>query len=312
MPKKIIDTKTITRAEWLEYRKQGIGGSDAATVVGLNPYSSKLELWADKVGIMPEKADNEAMRIGRDLEDYVAKRFCEATGKKVKRANAMFAHDEYDFIRADVDRVVVGENAGLECKTTSVWNKSDFGEGEIPLHWLCQCRHYMNVMKFERMYLAVLVLGKGFYHYEIDRDDEEGQALLGAEIDFWNDHVKANVRPAPDGSESAARAMKAITPEYDVDTTFLFGADDLIERREDIQAQIKGLQAQEEALKQQVICLLGAHDNALTERYRVLYGETSRSSIDSKALKADYPELYEKYSKESKTRTLRISDRKDI
>lgn len=160
MPRKLVKTTDITREEWLEYRRTGLGGSDAAVVMGLTPYRSKIELWADKTGRMPETEDNEAMRTGRDLEQYVAERFCEAAGKKVRRRNYIFQHDEYDFITANVDREIIGENAGLECKTTSAFAKADFDSGEIPLYYYCQCCHYMNVMGYDRMYLAVLIGGQ--------------------------------------------------------------------------------------------------------------------------------------------------------
>ena len=189
MPRVLAKTDKTSREEWLELRKKSIGGSDASTVCGLNPYSSLIELWADKTGRIPPKEDSEAMRIGRDLEEYVAKRFCDATGKKVRRRNAMFQHDKYDFITANVDREIVGENAGLECKTTSVMNKSDFEGGQIPLNYLCQCRHYMNVMGYEKMYLAVLVMGRAFYWYEIPYDKSEGDTLLSMEIDFWEENA---------------------------------------------------------------------------------------------------------------------------
>ena len=69
------------RDQWLELRRRGLGGSDAATVVNLNPYSSRLALYADKLGLIPDRDDNEAMRQGRDLEAYVAERWCERPGK---------------------------------------------------------------------------------------------------------------------------------------------------------------------------------------------------------------------------------------
>ena len=73
MSKVIVNTNGLSREEWLAYRRKGLGGSDASTVCGLNPYSCKLTLWADKTGRLPEKEDTEAMRTGRDLEDYVSK-----------------------------------------------------------------------------------------------------------------------------------------------------------------------------------------------------------------------------------------------
>ena len=72
--RKLVSTKDMPREQWLEYRRKSIGGSEAATIAGLNRYSSLYALWADKMGLLPEKEDNEQMRQGRDFENYVAQR----------------------------------------------------------------------------------------------------------------------------------------------------------------------------------------------------------------------------------------------
>lgn len=89
----IAKTKNMEKQEWLMLRKNGIGGSEAGAVCGLNPYVSPLEVYVSKTceGTCEEIPDNEAMREGRDFEDYVAKRFMEASGLKVRRANIMYA-----------------------------------------------------------------------------------------------------------------------------------------------------------------------------------------------------------------------------
>ena len=110
----IISTKDMTHEEWLQARKSGIGGSDAGAICGLNPYTSPLAVYQDKVSQAVEEKDNEAMRQGRDLEDYVARRFMEETGKKVRRANVIYKSTENPFMFANVDRLIVGEDAGLE------------------------------------------------------------------------------------------------------------------------------------------------------------------------------------------------------
>ena len=110
--KKLIATAGLEHEKWLLYRKQGIGGSDAGAVCGLNPYRTAIQVYYDKTSDEVEVIDNEAMRQGRELEEYVARRFCEASGKKVRRANAMFYDENHPLRLADVDRMVVGENAG--------------------------------------------------------------------------------------------------------------------------------------------------------------------------------------------------------
>lgn len=117
--KRLVDVTNISHEEWLKYRKMGITGTDTGAIVGMNPYKSALQVFVDKTTDNIEVFDNEAMKQGRDLEEYVAQRFCHATGKKVRRANAIFSSDEYPWMLADFDRLVAGEKTGLECKTVS-------------------------------------------------------------------------------------------------------------------------------------------------------------------------------------------------
>lgn len=164
--------KTSGREDWLEVRRQGVGGSDAAAIIGCNDYSSPYTVWLDKTGRLPEKEPTEAMRQGTDLEDYVAKRFAEKTGKKVRRKNDTLRNPKYPFALANVDRWVVGENAGLECKTANTLNYAKFRDGEFPANYYVQCMHYMAVTGADRWYLAVLVFGREFIVFELERDEE--------------------------------------------------------------------------------------------------------------------------------------------
>lgn len=181
-----LSTRTMSRPDWLAQRRKSIGGSDAAGIVGLSQYATPYTVWADKTGRLPEQEDNEAMRQGRDLEEYVANRWTEATGKTVRRSNAILYNSLYPFAHADIDRTVVGENAGLECKTTSTLNLRQFKNVEFPEKYYAQCVHYMAVTGAARWYLAVLVYGRGFFTFTLERDQAEIDALMGAERDFWN------------------------------------------------------------------------------------------------------------------------------
>lgn len=106
---KIVDVTKISHDEWLDTRRTGIGGSDSSTIVGLNPYNSPYALYLDKIGDCAEKPDNEAMRQGRDFEQYVADRWMEATGKKCRRNNFMWRSTRWPYMLADIDREIVGE-----------------------------------------------------------------------------------------------------------------------------------------------------------------------------------------------------------
>jgi len=167
-----------THEEWLEGRLKGIGGSDAGAILGLNEYKSAYTLWCEKTGRISNNIDNEAMRLGRDLEDYVAKRFEEATGKKVRRSGFSYQSKEYPFMLANVDRLIVGEDAGLECKTANMLTKTKYDKGDIPANYYAQCMHYMAVTGLSKWYIAILVMNKGFYFFEVLRDDEEINTLI--------------------------------------------------------------------------------------------------------------------------------------
>lgn len=302
-----VCTAEISREEWLEHRQTGIGGSDAATVVGLNPWGSPYALFCDKTGALPPKEDNEAMRQGRDLEQYVAARWCERTGKRCQRDNHMWRSTRWPWMLADIDRAVLGENAGLECKTTSVHNRSDFEGGEIPLHYYVQCQHYMAVLGFDRMYLAVLVLNRGFYDFVIERDDAEIERLAAAEGAFWQ-HVLAGDPPPIDGSEATQDAIRRMHPretqglvldlpravDTDLDTL-----DALIASRKEIDEQIT-------LLKSDVMARMGDAPLAVTPTRKCTWATRTRQTVDSKRLKAEHPEIYRQYVKTTASRVLTV------
>lgn len=117
--KRLVSTIGLPKEEWLKYRKQGICGSDAGAIAGMNPYVSAFSVYQDKIAEeIKEIPDNEAMKQGRDLEEYVAKRFTEETGMRVKRANYIFQNEKYNWMLADFDRLIVGQKAGLECQNS--------------------------------------------------------------------------------------------------------------------------------------------------------------------------------------------------
>lgn len=308
----VVNVTTITREQWLEYRRSGIGGSDASTIVGLNPYSSPYYLFCDKMGALPEKEDNEAMRQGRDLEQYVANRWTERTGKRVKRNNTMWRSTVWPWMLADIDREVVGENAGLECKTTSVYNKHDFAGGEIPLTYYVQCQHYMAVMGFDRMYLAVLVLNRGFYDFVIERDEEEISSLAAAEGKFW-DRLQREEPPELDGSDATMTALKQLYPEEDSGLELTLPSDTASELKQfqHIQEAITDLQNERDAIKARTMARMGEAALAVAQDMTCSWVTRRRTSVDTAALKKEFPEIYRKYLKTTEYRVFSVRDRKE-
>ena len=309
---KKISTLKMTREEWLEHRRHSIGGSDAATIVGLNPYSSRYELWADKLGKIPPKEENEAMRIGHDLEEYVAQRFCEATGKRVRRENSILTNTDIPFAHANVDRIVIGEKAGLECKTTSVLNLKRFAGGEYPPNYYVQCQHYMMVTGYKVWYLAVLVLGREFLWFEVKRCDEDIEALRAAEQDFW-ELVEKQEAPAVDGTDSCGDTLDKLYPDSDPDVDIdLTAVSDALRQRSELCRQIKALEEQKKACENSVKDYMETAERGLCDGFKVSWKSQQRIAFDSKQLQADHPEIdLSKYCKTTSSRIMRITEVKD-
>lgn len=304
--KKLISTRNIDKESWLKYRKQGIGGSDAGAVCGLNPYRTAIQVYYDKTSDLIEDVDNEAMRQGRELEEYVARRFCEASGKKVRRANAMFYDEKNSFMLADVDRMIVGENAGLECKTASPYSEEKWRDDKIPLSYQLQCYHYMSVCNADAWYIAVLIYGRDFKYYKIERDDEVIENLICIEKEFWNEYVLKQVIPDPDGSKTADAAIAERFKESKSITIPLTGFDERLERRQELLSLLEKIETEKRQIDQELKLYLGHAEIAENESYRVSWKNISRSSIDEKRLKAEQPEIYEKYRRETTSRRFTV------
>lgn len=305
--KKLISTLGLPREEWLRFRKKGIGGSDAGAVCGVNPYISPLQVFADKTSEEISVYDNEAMRQGRDMEDYVARRFMEATGKKVRRANAMFQDERYPFMLADVDRLIVGERAGLECKTVNLYCAEQWKDGQIPEHYRLQCYHYMAVLDLDCYYIAALLFGKEFVYQKIERDEEMIHDLQMVEKDFWYNHVLPGIPPAPDGSEAANEWIRDRFPEARSGSRIpLYGFDEKLKRRQEVSELMEKLKREKEQIEQEVKLYLGDAEEAENSLYRVTWKNTESSRFDTNGLKKEHPDMYEKYCRRSVCRRLLV------
>lgn len=305
MPRKLANIKNLSHSEWLELRKRGIGGSDAGTILNMNIYSGLLTLYANKVGMSSEKEDNEAMRLGRDLEQYVADRFMEASGKKVVNDNFFYVDDEYDFMFANVDRRVVGENAGFEAKTMGGFNGYNVEAGEIPSHYYCQCQHYCSVMNWDCVYIGILVLQRGFWWHRINRDDDFIRQMREAEVEFWTKYVEPRVMPAPEG-EADLDTLKELYPTATPDSEiFVPGLDSLIEDYIAAAELAKEYEEKKTAIQGLICSKLGTAEVGIGENYGCSWKSQSKTSVDAKKLEAEYPEVYAQVKKVSEYRVFR-------
>lgn len=297
--------------EWLQIRKQYIGGSDAGAIIGLNPYSSAFAVWAEKTGTLPGFEGNITTKVGAYLETLVARLFEEETGKRVRRCNFTLVNEDYPWACANIDRAVVGEDAILEIKTTNSYvNVKKFRSGEYPEQWYAQMTHYLAVTGAKRAYLAVLSECRDFRIFTLDRDEEEIKALMEAECSFWLKYVETRKAPPADGSGSTSEAIKQIFNVESGDTVELPGMDSIFQQRALIQKQIKQLKEQQDELDNQVKVAMGSASKAICGMYSVSWKLQDTGGLDRDRIRKDYPGIdFSKYAK-SQTRVFRVTEKR--
>lgn len=302
-----IPTAKMGRSDWLRLRKTGIGGSDAGALCGLNSYSSPMKVFYDKTADNIEETNSEAIRIGHDLEDYVAKRFTEATGLKVRRSNYMYRSVEHPFMIADVDRLVIGEDAGLECKTASAYNADKWKDGNIPLHYIMQCYHYMAVLNKKTWYIAAIILGREFTYRKLVWDDDLIAGLIEAEKNFWCGHIITGMLPDPDGSKICDEVINRYFHAADKSEPLkLSGFDEKLDHREKIAAKIEKLQEEQKQIEQEVKIFMKDYEHAVSEKYHITWSNVCSSRLDTKRIKEEHPEIYRNYMQISSYRRFQV------
>lgn len=305
----ITKRSTANHEEWVQLRHKYIGGSDAAAVVGMNPFVSPYALWAEKTDRLPGFEGNLATEVGTYLEEFVAQKFAEETGKKVRKCNLSWFNDDYPWAIANIDRDIVGEDAGLEIKTTSELNLKKFKGGEYPGNYYCQCMHYMAVTGKQRWYLAVLIGNREFKWFTIDRDEEEIKALMAAEEAFKK-LVDSDTPPDADGTSSTTDTLTALYP-YSTNDTIGIGSfekdlDDYFRLKE----QLDHIASTIDGIANRIKAHLQECERGEGEKYKVSWKTQTRSTFDSKKFIADHPQLdVSKYFKTSNTRPFRVTEK---
>lgn len=302
---RLVDTKDLSRSEWLEVRKSGIGGSDAAAAIGLNPYMSQLELWLIKTGRdttlpRPDADDTtEPVYWGTLLEPIVAASYTKQTGNRVRRINAVLRHPSIPFMLANIDREVIGVPGVqiLECKTAGEFGARLWREG-VPEYVLVQVQHQLAVTGKKAADVAVLICGQKLEVHRIERDDELIARLIPLEAAFWR-YVETDTPPPADGSESADRALRCLYPgsggtvDFTDDRRLSSVFADLVAVRADIEQR----ETQEALLKQTIQQAMGEADRAMFETGSVSFRRSrDGASVDLKRLLADHPDFATRYS----------------
>jgi len=299
--------------EAVEARKNYIGGSDAAAILGISRYKTPLQVWAIKTGqvVPPDISDKVAVKLGNKLEQAVAEFFMEDTGKKLGRVNKTLFHPKYPFLGANIDREVIGEDAGFEAKTTNQFKASEWEGEEIPAEYLIQCIHYMAVAGKKAWYIAVLIGNMQFKWKKIDRDEKVINDLVKKEVAFWNNFIVPKVMPMQITSEDSS-ILYTLFPQAAPESIIELGDDvsAMCESLDSMQADYKVLDLEIEKQKNELRARMKTFETALTAKYKITWKNQKERRIDTELFKKEEPGLYEKYAPEKEKRVLRLSVRR--
>ena len=305
---RLVSTVDMPREEWLRVRSGGIGGSDIGAIAGVNPWDTPLSVYLRKVGELPEKEETEAMYWGTVLEEVVAQEYARRHPEvRVRRINAVLQHPEVPYFLGNIDREIRRKGdppAILECKTTSAWQGGRWRD-DVPDHVMCQVQWYLGITGYPTAVVAVLIGGNEYREFEIGRDDEIIGYLHEIGRRFWEEHVIPRVPPAPEATDlDTVEAMHPISNGQTIDLppdalTILAEYDAAKE------AEAAARQRREEA-EARLKAMLGDYESGYAGDRLVIWKTVTQRRLDTKALRAEYPDIYEQYVAESSYRRFEV------
>nr|DAN66171.1 MAG TPA: Exonuclease [Caudoviricetes sp.] len=295
--------------DFLTTRRQGIGGSDIAAILGVSKFKTALDVYLSKTTEQPEQK-GEHLYWGHALENPIIDRFIQDTGANVIRQPEMRRHPDYEWAIANADALITNGDtieAILEIKTSSAFKSREWGADdtdEVPIEYIAQVQWYMWIYDVNEAYLAALIGGNQYRQYHITRDDELIAMLAEKAQAFWQNHVIPRIPPEPQDGADAQKLYphdNGDTAEADSDTLTAYA-----ELRE-LKAQEKELKAQIAAREDLLKIKIGNY-SAMQANGNTLFTWKAQSSnrFDNSAFKNAHPDLYRQYTKTSETRVLRL------
>jgi len=296
----LTSTVDLPYVDWLEFRRQGIGGSDASVVCGINKYKSPIELFMEKTGQLPHQEAGEAAYWGTMLESVVKTEFTKRTGIEVEPVNAILQSETHPFMLANLDGTCEDPNYGtcvFEAKTARAYLANDWEDG-IPDPYMLQLQHYMAVTGYKGAYIAVLIGGNTFKWKFIERDEEIIAMLIQLESEFWG-MVQSNTPPPLDGSDASADFIGAQFPNSrpftQIDLPMEAAA--LIHQYDAACEQLENLTEQKQEAENLLKQMLGDNEAGIIADRIITWKTITQERLDSKAVKAKHPRIYKRFAK---------------
>lgn len=269
---------THDRASWLAARRQGVGASDIAGIMGISPWTTPFQVWASKISDLPEVMDDEAMKWGRILEDVILNEWA-----RERMARTVVIRNRQPLCR-DIERpiLIATPDALTGDRVIEVKNSSDWSWVEPPVHYLAQMQWQLAVTGYEVGDLVVLHAGRHLEHYEIKADPEAQARMIEAATEFWG-FVETNEPPPVQWEDSAL--MASLWPTSDEQAVEI-GQDAAIELYEARSARDAGNERYEAAVAA-VKVLLQEADTAVCGQQVVVKWTTNKNGVRTFKVKGD-------------------------
>ena len=311
MKRNTVPTAKMTREEWLQLRRKGIGGSDASVIMGKNPYRSILQLWEEKTGkLRVTDEGNEYTYWGNVMEPIIRKEFMNRTGLKVRQKHAMIFHKDYPYLFADVDGIVTderGEKCIFEAKTASQYKAEQWEDG-VPEEYILQVQHYLEVCGMDKAYIAALIGGNKFVFHTIYRDDDLIRNLISREKEFWEGCVLTGTEPVMDDSDATRDYLnQKYSDPIEGSIQLQENMKSVLAEYQDVDCKVKELEKQKIGLANQIKAAMGEYETGEVDGTVVSWKKISRESLDSKRLRKEQPEVFAEYSNISSYRKLSVA-----
>jgi len=300
--------------EQLKERKNQIGGSDIASIMGRNRWVTPLQLWAEKTGQVDPRdiSDLEHVQLGSDLEDFVAQQFTKRTGLKVRRDSRTFKHPEHQYMVAHIDRRITGSDEILECKTCSAWKAKEWEGDDMPIEYIYQVMWYLGITGMQKAYLACLIGGQKFVIKHIEFDQNIFQDMLNAAIHFMDYCVIQGNAPASCADDSdflVELYPQAILEELPLTPKGEEEVRTLIENREALNRVIKHSKKEIDEIDAQIKMMMGEAEMIRVDNIKITWTNQITTRVDTAKLKENG--IYDEYSKSTETRVFRTSVKKE-
>jgi putative phage-type endonuclease len=291
---KLVSTIGMSREKWLEFRKAGLGGSDASSVLGVSKYKSPLRCWLEKTGQAPdEDGISEAAFWGTTLEAVIAKVYADRNPDvKVRNVNFILQHPNYPWMLANIDRLLIypdGTKAVLEVKTAGFFVAGEWAEDDVPVAYMAQAAHYMAVTGLDKVIFVCLIAGQKLVIREFIRDMELEESLIAKELEFW-DMVQSDTMPAMDGSDDCADCLDFMYSGKVAETVELPDeAMPWIEMFNSAKEAEKEAKGRKDLASNNLKALLQANEIGLCGEYQLGWKYITTNKLDSDLLEEKYP-----------------------